>query len=54
MSNNNINPMIYGSNDNAESLLIFNPREEAILDGQFPEMLSMSQNKFMKEALEHM
>ncbi|CDW73076.1 UNKNOWN [Stylonychia lemnae] len=43
---------VYASNAGSESLLIFNPKEEAILDS-YPNMLSISQNKMLKEVIDH-
>eukprot|EP00347_Sterkiella_histriomuscorum_P022991 403336372 len=47
-----INPQLIASNGGSESLLIFNPKEEAILDS-YPNMLSLSHNKMLKEVVDH-
>ncbi len=47
------NPNLYQSKD-TESLLIFSPKEEAFRDSYNNPILSMSQNKMLKEAMDHM
>jgi hypothetical protein len=43
---------MYASNAGSESIIIFNPRDEAILDS-YPGLLSLSHKNILKEAMDH-